>query len=337
MRLLLLGGTVFLGRHVAGLALERGHEVTLFTRGRTNPGLFPEAERLTGDRDGGLAPLAGREWDAAIDTSGYLPRVVAASAAVLAGAAGHYTFVSSVSAYDGPEQRPPVDESAPVGALADESVEEITGQTYGPLKVLCERAVQSAFPGRALVVRPGLIVGPHDPTDRFTYWPHRIADGREVLAPGDPAAPVQLIDVRDLAGWMLDMAESGVTGVFNASGPRHRLTMTELLERCVEVTGSGASLVWIGDEFLLERQVEPWTDLPLWLGGDPELAWILQADCTRAVAAGLRFRPLDETIADTLAWDLTATGTPGRWGFPMTREREAELLAAWCSRDRSGG
>ncbi len=179
-------------------------------------------------------------------------------------------------------------------------------------------------------------MGPNDPTDRFTYWPHRIAEGGEVLAPGDPTAPVQLIDVRDLAGWMLDMTETGGTGVFNATGPGQRLTMAELLGHCVEATGSGASLVWARDGFLLEREVEPWTDLPLWLGGDPGMTWMVQADSTRAISAGLRFRPLVETIADTLAWDLAATGAGGRRGFAMTRERESELLAAWHDLDRRG-
>jgi 2'-hydroxyisoflavone reductase len=331
MRLLVLGGTVFLGRHVSEQALARGHELTLFTRGRANPGLFPEAEHLHGDRDGGLDGLAGRGWDAVIDTSGYVPRLVSASAELLAPSVEHYTFVSSVSIYDG-NGGAGTDPDSPVGTIDDETIEEITETSYGPLKALCEQAAERALPGRTLVVRPGLIVGPDDPTDRFTYWPARVAEGGRVLAPGRPQAQTQVIDVRDLAGWLLDMAERRATGVFNAVGPARPLELGELLRRCREVSGSDAEPVWANDAWLIECGVEIWSDLPLWLGGDPELEWMDHVDPGPALDAGLALRPLDQTIADTLEWHRRTAGAPGRSGFRMTREREAELLAEWDGR-----
>ncbi len=207
MKLLVLGGTVFLGRHLVEAATARGHSVTLFNRGQHNPELYPEVEKLRGDRDSDLSALQGRRWDAVIDTCGYLPRAVRASAELLADAVDHYTFISSISVY-ADFHTPAMDESAPVGTLADETVEEVTGETYGPLKALCEQAAERALPGRVLNIRPGLIVGPHDPTDRFTYWPVRVARGGEVLAPGRPHVPVQVIDGRDLAEWTVRMVEA---------------------------------------------------------------------------------------------------------------------------------
>jgi 2'-hydroxyisoflavone reductase len=325
LKVLVLGGTGFLGRHIAEQALERSHALTLFNRGVTNPGLFPQAEHLRGDRDGGLDALDGRRFDAVVDTSGYLPRVVSASAGRLADAAEHYTFISSVSVYEG-NGGAGTDPGSPVGELADETVEEITDETYGPLKALCERAVREALPGCTLVIRPGLIVGPHDPTDRFTYWPARIADGGTVLAPGDAAAMTQVIDVRDLAAFVLDMAERGATGTYNAVAPERPLALGDLLEQCVAVARSDAALVWVANELLLEHGVEPWTDLPLWLGGDPEMEWIDHIDPTPAIGQGLRPRPVRETIESTLEWHRAHLAAPSRAGFRMTRAREAELL-----------
>ena len=329
MKLLILGGTVFLGRHIVQAALERGHEVTLFNRGQHNPDLFPETEKLRGDRDGDLSALRNRHWEAVIDTSGYVPRIVRDSAELLADRVAHYTFISTISVYADYRQ-PNMDETYPVGTLADESVEEVNGDTYGPLKALCEQAVEQAMPSRALIIRPGLIVGPDDPTDRFTYWPRRVVDGGEVLAPGRPDRQVQIIDVRDLAEWTVRMAESHATGIFNATGPDHLLTMGRMLDECRAVSHSDAQFTWVPEAFLLEVGVQPWSDLPVWLLQETTDEWrgMLAADCRRAIAAGLTFRPLAETIQATLAWDATRPADVQRRAG-LSREREAEVLRAW--------
>lgn len=341
MKLLVLGGTKFVGRHVVEAALARGDEVTLFNRGLHNAELYPEAEKLRGDRDGGLGALRGRRWDAVVDTSGYVPRVVRASAEALADSVGLYVFVSSVSAYA--DFSRPVDEGSPTGTLTDESTEEVTGATYGPLKALCERAAEEAMPGRVLGVRAGLIVGPYDPTGRFTYWTERVARGGEVLAPAPPGRQVQFVDARDLSGWMLRMAEARRAGVFNASGPGYPLTMGDFLEACREGCGSDARFTWVGEQFLLDAGVEPWGGLPLWL---PESAeshrFFLSVNCERAVAAGLTFRPVAETARDTLAWQRA--GSPGMaadapnsvQSATLAAGRERELLEAWHRRGGDG-
>ncbi len=319
MKLLILGGTAFLGRHLVEAALARGHIVTLFNRGQTNPDLFPEAEKLRGKRDGDLTALQGRRWDAVIDTSGYVPRIVRASAELLAASTNHYTFISSISAY-ADFSTPDFDESAPLGKLADETVEEIDGGNYGPLKALCEQAVEQAMPGRALVVRPGLIVGPYDPTDRFTYWPHRVAQGGDVLAPGRPERPVQFIDARDLAEWTLRMVEAGQTGTYHATGPDYSLTLGRLLETCKAISNSGARFVWVSESCLLEAGAAPWMELPLWIPeSDTSSTGFLRANVSKAISAGLTFRPLAETVQDTLAWDATR---------PADREWRAGLKPA---------
>jgi 2'-hydroxyisoflavone reductase len=332
VKLLLLGGTLFLGRAVAEAALDAGHELTLFNRGRTSPELFPEAEHLRGDRDGDLHALEGRSWDAVVDPSGYVPRVVRASAELLAEAVQHYVFVSSISAYDDPVPAG-FDESAPLVELDDPRTEDVQAN-YGGLKALCERVVEDVLPGRSASVRAGLIVGPHDPTDRFTYWVTRVARGGDVLAPGSPERPVQLVDVRDLGAWIVSLAERRVAGTFNATGPLPPVTMVELLETCRAVSRSDARLVWVDEGFLLEREVGQWMELPLWLAEGNSA--VLSADVSKAVAAGLRFRPLEETVRDTLAWARAAgdTTTPLASGMEiggagMDPERERELLAAW--------
>lgn len=330
MRLLVLGGTSFVGRHAVEQALARGHELTLFHRGKTNPGLFPGARELQGDRDGGLDALAEGRWDAVLDTSGYLPRVVRASAQSLAGRAGHYAFVSSVSVYPS-FPAPGTDESFPVGELDDPASEDV-GKHYGPLKVGCEREVEAAFRGRTLVVRPGLIVGPHDPTDRFGYWPARADRGGELLAPAPPERQVQFIDVRDLAAWMLAALERGLAGTFNAAGPRPGPTFAELIEACIKVANRDARPVWADPAFLLEQGVAPWMDLPLWIpAGDPEHAFMQNTSSARAEAEGLRFRPLEDTVRATLEW-LRGERPDRPWRAGLTPEREAELLAAWHER-----
>lgn len=331
MKLLMLGGTVFLGRHLVEAALERGHEVTLFNRGQHNPELFPEVEKLRGDRDGNLSALEGRRWDAAIDTSGYMPRVVQQSARVLADAVEHYTFISSISVY-ARFDAPGLDENTPVATLDNPHVEEINGETYGALKALCEQAAEEARPGRVLALRPGLIVGPHDPTDRFSYWVQRVARGGEVLAPGQSERQVQIIDARDLAEWNLRMVEQGQTGVFNATGPDGVLTMGGLLDTCKAVTQSDASFTWADEAFLLEQGIAPWQELPLWMpGSEADLRSVLQVSIARATAAGLRFRPLADTVHDTYTW-LTSRPTAHEWRAGLTSEREADVLTAWHAR-----
>jgi 2'-hydroxyisoflavone reductase len=326
MDILILGGTGFLGRHLVEAALGGGHQVTLFNRGIHEPGLFPGAERIRGDRDGGLSPLRGRRWDAVIDTCGYVPRVVRASAGLLADEVDHYTFVSSISVYSD-AIKPGADEDAPVQELPDPGVEEVTGETYGGLKALCEQAAEEEMPGRVLNVRPGLISGPHDPTDRFTYWPRRIAAGGEVLAPDGPEVPVQFIDVRDLAAWIVKMAKEQRTGTYNATGPDYELEMGRLLEECESVGGGGdAELVWVSEDFLIEQRVEPFTELPLWV--PREDAAMLAIDCGKAIAAGLSFRPVSETVRDVLDWDRSRTADTEP-GAGLRPERERELLRAW--------
>jgi nucleoside-diphosphate-sugar epimerase len=321
VRLLLLGGPKFLGRAVIDSALERGHEVTLFNRGSTNPDIHPELERITGDRDGGLDGLRGREWDAVVDTSGYLPRVVSAGAELLSGAAGHYVFVSSVSVYASFSEV--VDEGSALAPLTEPGSEEI-GEHYGALKALCEEAVETAFPGRATQVRAGLIVGPFDPTGRFTYWPHRIARGGDVLVPGPAWRPVQIVDVRDLADWILRAAEEQLAGPFNVTGPT---TMGAVVDAARRVTGSSSRAVEVDDAFLSGEGVGEWIELPLWVDTTNEDSrHFLEVDTSRAVAAGLVPRPLDETVAATLEHARPVDGVG------LTPAREAELLAAWWSR-----
>ncbi len=320
MKLLVLGGPRFLGRAVTDTALERGHELTFFNRGRTNPDLYPEVERLIGDRDVGLATLEGRKWDAVIDTSGYLPRSVRASAAALA-SSGRYCFVSTISVYA--DVSVPVDEDSPVAQLGDLPRDAVTNDSYGPLKALCETAVLEELGEHALVVRPGLIVGPYDPTGRFTYWPHRVARGGEILAPSPPERQTQFVDVRDLAGWIVDLCEEDASGVFNATHPG--FTWAELLETCRTVAGTDSRITWVTDEFLIEHEVGEWMELPLWIA-DPALAAADQVDVRRAVSAGLKFRPLADTIRGTLdeAQPSDAAG--------LSPERETALLASWHAR-----
>lgn len=306
--------------------------MTLFNRGRTNPQLFPDLEKLRGDRDGKLEALRGRRWDAVVDTSGYLPRHVALSARLLRDSVRQYVFISTISVYADFSQ-PGMDEAAPVRKLADETVEEVSGETYGPLEALCEKAAAREMPGRVTVIRPGLVVGPNDPTDRFTSWPVRVARGGEVLAPGSPADPVQLIDVRDLAEWTVRMVDSRSFGTFNATGPRDGLTMGQMLETCKKVSGSGATFTWVDADFLAGHGVEPWTELPVRVPARSSSAGLARVSIRRAVGRGLAFRPLYATVRDTLAW---WHGLPAErrasLGAGIEPEREAEILAAWRAR-----
>jgi 2'-hydroxyisoflavone reductase len=335
MRVLVLGGTVFLGRHVVGEALARGDEVTLFNRGRTAPGALAGVETVHGDRERDLGRLAGRRFDVVVDTSGYVPRVAGLAARTLAGSVERYVFVSSCSVYAAATT--PNDElTAPLAQLDEPGSEDVRAH-YGALKALCEQAVEAAVPGRALHVRAGLIVGPHDPTNRFTYWVTRLARGGDVLAPSPPDQPVQVVDARDLARFMLDAAEAGASGPFNALGPAEPLTLEATLRGIAAAVGADARLVWAPEAWLLEQGVEPWMGLPLWLaaGANPDHAAFMVEPNARAVAAGLRFRPLAETARDTLEWSRSGQLVEPADGrglrFPpagIAPEREAELLAA---------
>lgn len=313
MKLLVLGGTKFLGRAIAADALGRGHELTLFNRGETNPGLFPGAEELRGDRNKDLSALEGRTWDAVIDPSGYTPGAVRATTEALRDS-GRYVFVSSVSVYADFSTGPT--EESPVAELGEMPGDELSADysNYGPLKALAEEEARRVFGDRALVIRPGLIVGPHDPTGRFTYWAQRLERGGEILAPGPPERKSQFVDVRDLAAWTLDAVENGLSGTFNATN--QGVPWSELLD--------GRDVTWVSDEFLQEHEVGSWMELPLWIP-DPEWAGMHETDVRRAVAAGLRFRPLEETLRG-------AAEAPAVDGVGLTPAREAELLAAWRER-----
>lgn len=321
MNLLILGGTRFVGRHITGAALAAGHRVTLFNRGTTNPDLFPEAEKLQGDRGGDLSALEGRRWDAVIDVNGYLPRHVRAMAERLRDAVDRYVFISTISVYKdlsvpGTTEESPLEEPEP----GDEDVKEMPPGGYGRLKVLCERTADASLPGRVLHVRPCIVAGPHDHTGRFTYWVDRVARGGEVLAPGRPERPVQFIDARDLAAWVVRMTERRETGVFNATAPRGVFPMRGLLETCREVSGSDATFTWVSDAFLQENGVR----LPLWWPEGPEGLDVV--DNTKALAHGFTLRPPADTVRDLLGEQVSDQLPPGR---------EAELLRAWHARDEA--
>jgi 2'-hydroxyisoflavone reductase len=340
--MLILGGTGFLGPAVVEEALRRGHTMTLFNRGKTNPQLFPELDKLRGDREQGIDALeaaiaGGRRWDVVIDTSAYIPGHVAASAGLVADLARQYVILSTVGVYA--DHSVPADESSVVAQVDDEWVAGITTirdslANYGAMKARCEQAAESAMPARVTVIRPGLIVGPMDRSDRFTYWAVRVARGGEVLAPGDGTDPVQLVDVRDLATFILDCIEGRVTGVFNAISPKGRWNMIELLAAIKGAFSGDARFTWANAEFLEAHGVESWTHLPVWVPATGEYAAFHLVSTDRAVAAGLRFRPLADTARDTVAWCRDEKGPDYDFerGTGLTREREAELLRAWHGR-----
>ena len=326
MRILIIGGTHFLGRHLVEAALARNHEVTLFNRGKTNPGLFPQVEKINGDREKDVEKLNGHFWESVIDTSGYLPRLVRLSAEVLKDNLPHYVFISTISVYEN-FKKIGIDESYPVGKIQNETIEEITGETYGPLKALCEQAVHAIF-GRegTLIVRPGLIVGPHDPTDRFTSWPVRVKRGGEVLAPEKSEAPIQIIEARDLAEFIIKLIEENAFGIYNATGPDYELTMGRLLDVSKQVSGSDAKFKWASVDFLKQNNVQPWSDMPVWIPADEEGVGAARIDVSKAIQAGLKFRPLEETVRDTLEWAQTLPADH-EWRAGLKPEREKELLA----------
>lgn len=324
MKILILGGTKFLGRHLVDAALAAGHEVTLFNRGQTNPTLFPNVETIIGNREQNVDRLAGREWDAVIDVAGYLPRIVRLSSEALKGSVKKYVFISSISVY--PEfKKVGINEEDPVGKLEDETVEEITGETYGPLKALCEKTVQEIYGDRALIVRPGLIVGPYDPTDRFTYWPVRVKRGGDMITPDKPQTPIQIIDVRDLSEFIVRLIEQDASGIYNATGPDYELMMGEFLDACKLASGSVATFHWASAEFLKEHEVEPWSDMPVWIPDTEEDAGFSRVDISKALDAGLKFRPLEDTIRDTIRWAETRP-EDHEWRAGLNSTKESILL-----------
>lgn len=355
MRILVLGGTGFLGPHFVEAARASGHRLTLFNRGKSNPErfsgeAFDDIEQLRGDRKSDMTALEGEQrWDAVLDTSAYIPADVTRSARLLAPHVGHYLMVSTISVYartDTPGQ----DETAPLARLDDPSVTEVTGETYGGLKALSERAAEVEMPGRTSIVRPGLIVGPGDHTDRFTYWPARADRGGEILAPGTPDDPTQCIDVRDLAAFLLTVIERRHIGIYNADAPAGALTMGGLLATCQSVArrmntihcvrapcpqppGHDSTLTWVPADFLAAQGVRPWQDMPVWIPAEGEYAGFGRISTERAQRAGLRTRPLEDTVADTLAWwraQPEARRAEPKAG--LSPAREAEVLAAWHAR-----
>jgi len=327
MRILIIGGSRFVGLHLTEAARERGHSVTHFNRGLSVPEGTPGVEEIRGDREHDLALLAGRTWDAVIDTPGYLPEVVAASAAALRQSTAAYCFISTLSVYASFAETGQ-DEDSPLAAVPPAGT-ALSNETYGPLKAACEAEVRAVFGERALIIRPGYIVGPHDPSDRFTYWPVRVREAGEVLAPGSPRGPLQVIDVRDLAAWIIGLLEGGAGGIFNATGPAWPLSWHEFLATADVVAGNGARITWVEEEFLFREGLDRGGELPLW--APSATAGLHGFSIERARAAGLEFRPLARTIADTLSWYASRRNGPLQAG--MNAPREQELLAryhAWA-------
>ena len=345
MKLLIIGGTRFVGRHLVSAALAQNQDVTLFNRGNHPSEDVANVETICGDRNSDLSRLHGRRWDVVIDTCGYLPRSVKAAAEVLSGSVDRYVFISSLSAY-ADVSGVGVDETAPLAKLMSEQLEaanaiDSSGQTsavnygkmYGGLKALCEQAAEEAMPGRVLIIRPGLIVGPYDYTDRFTYWVVRVARGGEVLAPGRPDQPVQFIDARDLAEWMVRMIAHYASGLYNANGLPNELTMGRLLQECKMATESDASFTWASEDFLLQEKVAPWSEMPIWMPQEaaPHMRGFMLINCDKAVEAGLTFRPLSDTIKDTLGWWKT-NRLDGELKAGLDPARESSLLQQWAER-----
>jgi 2'-hydroxyisoflavone reductase len=335
LKILVLGGTGFLGPHFVDAARAKGHKLTLFNRGKTNPTRFSgeefkDIEQLHGDRKTDMKALEGRrKWDAVLDTSAYIPADVTRSAKLLAKRIDQYVLVSTISVYakmDTPNQ----DESAPLAKLADPNVTEVTGETYGGLKALCETAAEKEMPGRVTIVRPGLIVGPGDNTDRFTYWPARAERGGEILGPGSADDPTQFIDVRDLAAFLLHVIEQRTYGTFNADAPAGKLTMGALLSTSQRIAATPSTITWVPASFLDLQKVSAWQDMPVWIPPEGEYAGFGRVSSAKAQAAGLTYRPLDTTVTDTLAyWRSLPADRRAAPKAGLTPAREAEVLKAW--------
>lgn len=327
--ILILGGTGYIGPHMVREALRRGHSVSLFNRGRTNNELFPDLTLFKGDRDGGLDALKGQKFDAVIDNSGYVPRHVHDSATLLKDNISHYVFVSTISVYD--SFAVANNEDSPLGKMDDETVEEVTGETYGPLKVLCEkRAAEVMGPDDITILRPTYICGPGDKTDRFSWWPIRTAMGGEMLWPGKPADPIQIIDVRDFAMFTLDSIEQKIAGTFNTVTPKAGYTIGELHDDCMAITAADTQSVWVDAKFLADQEMTDRGNIPVWADPNGEAGKVAWVDGTRATAAGMTTRPIRETARDTLSWwkvqpeERTAEPRAG-----LKPEGEAELIAAF--------
>jgi 2'-hydroxyisoflavone reductase len=330
--ILVLGGTGFIGPHMVREALRKGHTVTLFNRGRTNNALFPDLETLIGDRDNGLDALKGRKWDAVIDNSGYVPRHVQDSATLLSSSVEHYLYVSTVSVYASFAE--PLDENSPLATIDDETVEEVTGETYGPLKALCEKRAAAAIgEDRLTVLRPTYICGPGDRTDRYTYWPVRTMDGGDMLWPGKPTDYIQIIDVRDFGNFVVHCLELSVFGIFNAVTPAREFTMGDLAEDSLAVTGAATNPLWVDYDFISENELDQGRELPIWVSPHSDQSGGALVSGERAVASGLHNRPTRETARDTITWwktlpeDRTASMKAG-----MSTDQEDQMLALWSER-----
>jgi 2'-hydroxyisoflavone reductase len=339
LRILILGGTKFLGPSVVDAATKRGHTLTLFNRGKTDPGRFPDLETILGDRDGNLKGLEGRKWDAVVDTSGYVPRIVRDSTNLLKDNVSQYVFISTISVYSD-NSKPWMDESGPLMQVSDPNNENVK-ENYGALKALSEQAAEAIMPGRVTTIRPGLIVGPDDPSDRFTYWPVRVAKGGEVLAPGDPKDPVQFIDVRDLGTFCVKVIEDKTVGVYNATGPntgqKDETGIGALLDACNKVGGGKASFTWCDAAFLDEQKVQAWSDMPVWVPPTGDSAGFSRTSCAKAIAKGLTFRPVPDTVKATLDWFRTEPADrQAKLKSGLQPEREAEVLAAWHAKQNKG-
>src|SRR3954465_15424475 len=342
LQILILGGTGFTGPFQVRYAVERGHKVTVFNRGKTHKSDLPEGvEQLVGDRNGQLDALKNRKWDVCIDNPTMLPAGVRDAAQILKGNVDRYVFISTISVYADTKGGP--DENAPLAKYEGGDPSKETRDTviasqfklYGPLKVLSEQETQKWFPNQSLIIRPGLIVGPGDETDRFTYWPVRIDRGGEVLAPGEPKDPVQFIDARDLAEWTIRMAENRETGVYNATGPEKELGVGDMLGGIKSALKSNASFTWVNADFLEQQKVSPWSDMPVWIPAASEEGGMSRTKINRAIAKGLTFRPLGETARDTLAWFKTLpSDRQAHLKAGLTPDREKEVLTAWHAKNK---
>ena len=334
MRILILGGTGFIGPHFVRTLREHGHTLTLFNRGKRAPGMFPDIETLIGDRNGPIDSLKGRDWDAVIDDSGYVLKHVRLTTDLLKDRVRYYLYVSSISAY-ADFKTPNIDEDYALAPLQDPDTTDISAN-YGALKAGCEKIVESAFGERCSIVRPTYIVGPGDPTDRFTYWPVRAARGGEMLVPGTASDPVQFIDVRDLADFVRLCVEQRIPGRYNACNPPRSVTLGQLLDTSKKIAKADTKFVWVNERFIDEQKLVDSNELPIW--APPSGDWIgaAQISSARAVAKGMKFRDLATTVADTLAWHATRPAEQQqKLRAGMTAEREAKLLTLWKSQQKA--